>query len=292
MLHIRDGDRKAQPLTRQQFHAGHTNHLALQVEERPATVARIDLRGGLDEGDPAEIPVPGTDDALRDRPLEPQWVANREALVPLAEIVVASQVCDLELEIFLYGNLQQREVEERVERDDCHVVNPPPHKLPGFVLLKNRGRDPRLLLDHVVVRHAEAPLVQQKARAQSAGGLHQHDPLAKLLRQFLHRPGGQIGVAVDLALLDRRGGRCGIARSCPAFHLPRRDADDLHANIHHQFRWALLQNLPLQLLPGFQLNHVPPTRPGGQAAQAHGQQRDPGSTLQEELKHGRIFRPG
>lgn len=46
-LDVFDRDGKAQPLTGRDFHIGHADHFAAQVEERSAAIARIDLRRSL-----------------------------------------------------------------------------------------------------------------------------------------------------------------------------------------------------------------------------------------------------
>ena len=71
--------------------AGHADHLAALVEQRAPRIAGIDRRVGLEEELALEVPAAIADDALRDRPLQPQRIADREDRVAGIDVVTITQ---------------------------------------------------------------------------------------------------------------------------------------------------------------------------------------------------------
>ena len=129
MFQIRNGDRKSNPLAEDRLHVRDAHDFAPRVEQRSAAVARIDLRSRLDIDEPLKTAVAGTDNPPRNRPLQSQRISNREDFISLFLVVIVTEVDGLEFEIGLFGNLQQGEVEERIERDNLDVVDPPADEL-------------------------------------------------------------------------------------------------------------------------------------------------------------------
>jgi hypothetical protein len=85
VLHVPRGNSKAECFAATNTHVGDADDLALGVEERPARVARIDWRIGLDVGQTIEVSLRGRDDALRQRALKAERVSDREDALPGVE---------------------------------------------------------------------------------------------------------------------------------------------------------------------------------------------------------------
>ena len=96
------------------------------VEQRPARVPRVDRRVGLEEDLALDIPAPIAHDSLGDRPLEAQRIADREDRVAGIDIVPITQDHVVRFQVGRQGKLEQGQVEERIQRDDLDVLDPPP----------------------------------------------------------------------------------------------------------------------------------------------------------------------
>src|SRR5712671_6475340 len=72
---------ETQSLTKEKFHVRDPYNLPAQIEQRTATVAGIDLGGGLEIKLPLQLPGLGAQDALRDRPFQSERAADRKNLL-------------------------------------------------------------------------------------------------------------------------------------------------------------------------------------------------------------------
>ena len=75
---------------------------------------------------PDRYPVDSLVQRTRDAALQPQRVADGEHIFAFLLRAFLGDIDRLEFEVLLHGDLQQRQIEERVEGQDLHVVDPPP----------------------------------------------------------------------------------------------------------------------------------------------------------------------
>jgi len=75
-FHSLNRDRKTQPFTKGDFHVGDADDFAGEVEERAATVARIDLGGGLQIKLASKLTCLGAEDAFGDGALKAKRAAD------------------------------------------------------------------------------------------------------------------------------------------------------------------------------------------------------------------------
>ncbi len=256
MPQISDGDRKTQPLTEDQFHVGHTHNFTLEIEQRAPAVARVDLGRGLNVRQTLEVAIPRADNPLRNGPLQAQRISDCEYLIPFVQVLVLRNKHRPELQIFLLGNLHQCQIEVGIQGDDFDVINPPAGEFALRVLVIDRRRDPRLFFDHVVIGDAEAPLIQNKPRAQPAGRLDQYHPFPELLSQILHTLVRQIGGLEQGFIVPLRDGDVGRFAENPVLDLRQWNADHIHPDVDDQFLGALLQHIPFDLLARLQFNYI------------------------------------
>ena len=285
MLQIRDGDCKPQTLAKLQLHVDHSSHLTTLVEQRAATVARVDLSRRLDVDNAVHVAVASTDNALRHRSLKPQRTANRKHRITLAMSIVSGQSHRAERHVRLSRNLQQREVKVRIQRQNLHIPNRPTLKIPFLPAMKDRDRNPRLTLNHMVIRDTVTTGIDDESRSQASRSLNQHHTLTKGLHQFLDRPLRQLSGKKQGFHRSRFGG----IRSLSAFallNLIHRNPDYVHTHVHKQSVLLHLQDLALHPLPGLQHNHI--THRHHAAGQHHdAQQRSP---AQRKTIHSSLHR--
>lgn len=101
MPQISDRDCKTQALAEDQFHVGHADYFALQIEQRAAAVAGVNLGRGLNICQTFEVAIPCTDNPLRYGSLQAQWITNREDLIPFVQVLVLRNEYRPEFQIFL-----------------------------------------------------------------------------------------------------------------------------------------------------------------------------------------------
>ena len=160
-----------------------------------------------------------------------------------------------ELEVLLLGNLEEGQIEERVEGDDLYILDPPLLEVAGRSLVEDRGGDAGLLLNHVVVGHAVAPSVDDEPAAQARRRFDQHDALAELLRQLFDTPHRQAGGLIGV--VRRRCGR-GLHRifagGVATEDAVERDLQHVNADVDVQIAIGLLEDFAFDLLAGLEFD--------------------------------------
>src|SRR5690606_1586770 len=122
VLEVVNRNREADRLAAEDLHVRDADDLALVVEERAAAVPRIDRRGRLDVEEAVDRAVAIADDSLRDGSLEPERTSDREHRIAETDILVAPEVGSLEAHAFTVLELEEREIEVGIERDDAHLL--------------------------------------------------------------------------------------------------------------------------------------------------------------------------
>ena len=172
------GDGEAEPLARGDDGRVDAHHLAVQVDQRSAGVARVDGRVGLDEvvvGTGPEHPALGRDDACGDRVAQAEGVADGQDPGPDLELVGVREFQHVKRAAGL--DLDQRQVGFPVRADDLGRE--------FLAVLLELDRDGVRAFDDVVVGHDVAVRADDEAGTQ--GGLLRGDVL---LREELVRGGG------------------------------------------------------------------------------------------------------
>src|SRR5215207_1336599 len=170
------------------------DHAPLRVEQRPAGVARVDrgvgLDGALDDAAVARLdgPLEAGDDAGRQRPVEPERVADGQDLLADREAVAVAHRHDLE-RLAHAGDLDDGEVGVGVAADDARRV--------GLVAAEADG-DLVGVLDDVVVSQDVPLVVDDGAGAAAApAGVEVAARLARRADRDAGDAGGRLFAAVE-----------------------------------------------------------------------------------------------
>ena len=204
-------------------------------------------------------------ETLRSRP---RGLPTAKTPSPALQVFQVTQDDVAEFQVFLGRELQQGEVDERIQGHDLDVLDPPPCQAVRHVLIEDR-RDPGLPFDHVVVRHGVPVAVEDEARPLARRRLDRDDRLAVGLDQLLDRrrlqgPGGEEPgrVGVDRARGRRR--RCGrLPRLPPAHDLIPGNPEDVEADIDEEGLRLLGDDLAGDLMAFLELDDLgrPPSLP-------------------------------
>src|SRR3989442_1307970 len=159
-----DGNREADPLPRGQDRGADSDHVAVRVQQRPAGVAGVDRRVGLDEVVvAAALGVHRTmqrrDDAHADALVEPERIADGDGRLAEHQVRRGAQRRGRELPIDL--DLEDGEIPTRIRSDDARGV------VGAVVEADLDAATPR---HHVIVREHIAALVEDEPGTE--GGAH------------------------------------------------------------------------------------------------------------------------
>jgi hypothetical protein len=169
--------------------------------------------------------------------------------------VVGGDVYWLKLEILLSGYLQQCEVKVGVQGQNLHIADGATLKITIGLAMKNRDCNPGLPFYDMVVGHAVAAIVDDKSRAQTAGGFDEHHALTECGNEFLDRALRKVPFKVDGCYGGVRGWPDWLAGDT-LLDLVHRDPDHIDTDIHKQGVSLDFQDLTLNPLAGFHDDHI------------------------------------
>ena len=207
-FHEFHGNGKAEAFAESDFHIGHADDFAGEIEERAAAVAGVDLRAGLQIQIALHLPRFGADDALRDGAFQAERTADGEYAVAHVQSVRAAERDGLELRRVFILNVQEREVVKFVDGDNFYLLVGLAVELAIFLLVNFHGNF-RLALDDVEIGDEITVFVQEEAGTKSAGGLDLHHGFADLLDEGTHVAGGGSFGGGCIKLSGHSGGRGG-----------------------------------------------------------------------------------
>src|SRR3990170_917491 len=219
------GDREADPRAARDDRRVDADHLALHVHQRPARVAGVDRRVGLEEvveGALADLPGLGADDAGRDGGLQPERRADREHPVTDLHPVGVAEPGVVERALAVV-ELQDREVGLLVQADDLGPV---------LAAVERDDLDVGRAIDDVRVGQRDAGRVDDDARAEAAlrdplGHLAEEPPEELLAEELLERRAARGAAGAARHRVDVDDGRLDRLR-----HLCERPPRDRH--LHRQ----------------------------------------------------------
>ena len=191
-LHLVHRDGEAEALGEGQFHVGHADDLAPQVEERAAGVAGIDLRRGLQIERALHLPGLRADDAFGDGAFESQRAADGEDAFAHAQNLRVSERDEGELRRLLVLDLQQREIGELVHGHDADLLVAAAFEL-AVALVVDLDGDLGLALDDVEIGDEVAVFVDEETGAEPAGRPHLHHRLPQARHEFTNGALGSRG---------------------------------------------------------------------------------------------------
>ena len=144
----------------------------------------------------------------RHRALEPQRVAHRKHRVTGIDVVSITQDDVARFQVGRERQLEQSQIDERIERDDLDVFDPAPAEPARDVHVQDR-RDPALTLNDVIVGDRIPVLVDEEPRALAGRRLDRDHRLAKLADELLDRRWLQDARRVETraVFLERPGAR-------------------------------------------------------------------------------------
>ncbi len=198
----------------------------------------------------ADGPAGRADDALRDRAFEAQRVADGEDQVTDAQVVLGAERHRLGQRAVFLGvpfQLKQGQIPQGLQRDEADVLDLDFLRA-TLAACRQRHGDAGLALHHVVIGDQVAAVVDEKTRAQAAGGADQRDPVAEAIDQLRDRPDVQPGGAVEPG--GHRLGR-GVRRRL-GLHVEdplRRQVDHVVLQVNGHPRVGLPQQRPRYLRP-------------------------------------------
>ena len=199
-------DREAKTFTSGDLHVGDTDDFAEEIEQWPAAVAGIDLRGGLQIKIATDLTRLGAEDALRDGALQTERAADGEHALTRGQRIRAADLDVLELRRVFVLDLQQREIGELVHGHDANLLVGASFELAVFLVINFDG-NLRLAFDDVEVGDEKAVFVEEEPRTKPAGRADLNHGLAELIDEIAH-----VALATGFAtdginpMTDRRAG--------------------------------------------------------------------------------------